>query len=57
MLRMNFPHRRLARKAQAEARQESRSKRDNEAQLVRLDLLLGDGKGAVKERLKLQAKA
>jgi hypothetical protein len=53
MRRKNFPRRRETRRIEAEERQEERNKRSNAQQLARLDKKLGEGKGAVKERLKL----
>ena len=46
-----------ARRREAEARQVARDARGDEEQLARLDALLGDGKGAQKERARLVARA
>ena len=52
--RKNQRHKREKRQEDAKKRQESRSKLSPKQQLSRLDELLGEGIGAVKERTRLQ---
>lgn len=55
MKRMNFPGRREIRRDEAHQRAESRAKRSALQQLALLDERLGEGKGARRERARLQA--
>lgn len=55
MIRKNFPGRKSIRKEAAEARQEDKTNRTNKEQLSRLDKMFGKGKGAKKERARLNS--
>jgi hypothetical protein len=50
------PVERERRRAAAELREEARANLSPQQQLERLDALLGEGKGAVKERARLEKK-
>lgn len=52
---LNFPRRLEAARADAKERQAARDGRSNEEQLRVLDLRLGNGVGATRERARLQA--
>lgn len=51
---MKRPEKKKLLREQAKARQEEREKRTPEMQIARLDAMFGPGKGAKKERAKLE---
>ena len=57
MLRANFPRNKERKRAEAKARQDASAELSPAQRLARLDEVFGEGRGAVKERLKLHARA